>query len=153
MTQHHYPQSEQALSLDDKEIGAVEVKDAASEARVHVTQGGALLVSQAPQAVVCTLSTHAKTVAVPGTPEALSAAPFPVWRVDILAKPGNTGRVCVGDAGVNAVSNRAAELLVGESYCIECPPGATLDLAGVFVDAGVAGEGVLFNAFSLAVAP
>lgn len=153
MTQIHYPQSELGLSASDKEIGAVELKDAANETRVRIQPGGAVLVAQAPTAAVCTLSTHSAAVTSPGTPVALSAAPLLVWRVDIVAKPGNTGRICVGDASVNAASKRAAELLVGESYCIECPPGATLDLAQVFIDASVAGEGVLFNAFTAAVAP
>lgn len=153
MKQLHYPQSEQGLILDDKQIGAVELKDAGSDMRALVHAGGALKVAQAPDATACQIMTKAVSVTTPGTPVALSNVALPVWRVDIVAKPGNSGRVCIGDASVNAASKRMAELKDNESYCIQCPNGARLDLSQVFVDATVAGEGVYYNAFTVAVAP
>ena len=104
-----------------------------------------------PAGLVVTLTTYTRSVVSAGTPVALAATALPAWRVDIVARPTNTGKICVGDASVHGTNLRIAELAAGESYCIECPLGARLDLATVFIDATVAGEGVFLNVFTSAV--
>ena len=148
----NHPQGELDLKRSENPIGAIEIKDGHAESRATVYANGALKCAQAVDAGRCTLRTYSQIVSTPGTPVALYAGSLPVWRVDIVAKPGNTGKICVGDLSVNAETNRMAELAGGESYCIECPSGTRLDLAGVYIDATMAGEGVLYNAFSVEVA-
>jgi hypothetical protein len=83
-----------------------------------------------------------KTVAAAGTSEALVAASQRVKSVVIIAKGGNTNRVYVGASDVAATTNDG--LRAGESVTIEAV--GWLDLADIYLDVGVNGEGVDFYA-------
>jgi hypothetical protein len=83
-----------------------------------------------------------KTVAASGTAEALVAASQRVKSVVIIAKGGNTDRVYVGASDVAATTNDG--LGAGESVTIEAV--GWLDLAEIYLDVGVNGEGVDFYA-------
>lgn len=85
-----------------------------------------------------------KTVAVVGTPEALAASTA-ITKVDVTALSSNTDTIVVGDATVDAtlVSRTGTPLEPGDTVTITID-----DLAKVFVDVLVAGEGVSFNYYN-----
>ncbi len=82
-----------------------------------------------------------KTVAAAGTAEALSAAKR-VKALTIVAKAGNTGQVYIGGSDVDSSTNDGLD--AGEAVTFEA--GGWMDLADIYVDAGVNGEGVDFYA-------
>lgn len=88
-----------------------------------------------------------QSVTAAGTAEALSATSVECIWVIITAKAANTGSVYFGGSTVDAT--RGTPLLPGESAGI---PGITpynlYDLALIYVDAAVNGEGVTFTYFS-----
>jgi hypothetical protein len=83
-----------------------------------------------------------KTVAAAGTAESLVAASRRVKSVVVIAKGGNTNRVYLGGADVTPSTNDG--LAAGESITVEAV--GWLDLADIYVDVGVNGEGVDFYA-------
>ena len=82
-----------------------------------------------------------KVVAVAGTDEALAASTAAKW-VDIQAQTDNTGIIAVGATGVDATeaTGTGKSLAAGESvvYPID-------NLADIFVDATVSGDGVRYT--------
>jgi hypothetical protein len=83
-----------------------------------------------------------KTVAAAGTAEALAPASQRVKSVVIIAKGGNTNRVYIGGPDVASTTNDG--LGAGEWVTIEA--AGWLDLADIYLDVGVNGEGVDFYA-------
>lgn len=84
----------------------------------------------------------AKTVAAAGTAEALSTTER-VKSVLVLAKVANTGTVFLGGSDVDSSTNGG--LAPGDSIRIT-PSKIWMDLADVFIDVSVNGEGVDFYA-------
>jgi len=87
-------------------------------------------------------------VAVPGTAVALSAVSLPVRSFDIMAKKvtgANTGVVYLGNSTVDYATNQGIKLVVDAYWEKHAPPGDTIDLAEVYIDADTAGDGVVFN--------
>lgn len=85
-----------------------------------------------------TLISGDKTVAAAGTAEAIASSQR-VRSVTIVAKDNNTGRVYVGGADVSSSVNRG--LQAGDVFTHASASG-WLDLADVYIDADVNGEGV-----------
>lgn len=85
-----------------------------------------------------------QTVTTAGTPEPLSRAPFPVAQVDVFALDANTLRVYVGDHAVSGVASNETGLPLSakEQVTFEGP----VDLANIWIDAVVSGEGVTWIA-------
>jgi hypothetical protein len=83
-----------------------------------------------------------KTVALAGTAEPLVGASQRVKSVVIIAKSGNTNRVYLGGSDVASTTNGG--LGAGESINIEAV--GWLDLADLYLNAAVNGEGVDFYA-------
>ena len=89
-----------------------------------------------------TLVSGDKTVAAAGTAEALGTAQR-VRSITVVAKDNNTGRVYVGGSDVATTVNRglgAGDVLTHTSA------GGWFDLADVYVDVDVSGEGVDYYA-------
>lgn len=86
-----------------------------------------------------------KTVAAAGTAEALAASSTPCEKVDVQAELDNTGVVCVGGSNVvaSASTRTGIALQAGDHYCFEID-----NLADIYVDSEVNGEGVTFNYFT-----
>lgn len=86
-----------------------------------------------------------KTVAAAGTAEPLVASSTPCEKVDIQAELDNTGAIVVGGSGVIAAADtrKGVALNAGNSYCIEID-----DVAKIYIDATVNGEGATFNYFT-----
>ena len=82
-----------------------------------------------------------KTVAAAGTAEALSAAKR-VKALTIVAKAGNAGQVYIGGSDVSSSTNDGLD--AGEVVSFEAE--GWMDLADIYVDSGVNGEGVDFYA-------
>ena len=84
-----------------------------------------------------------QTVTTAGTPEPLSRVPFAVSRVDLFALDGNTDRIYVGgvDASARAGNQRGAPLSAQEQMWFE-----NVNLANIWIDAAVSGEGVTWIA-------
>ncbi len=89
-----------------------------------------------------TLISGDKTVTTAGTAEALAAAQR-VRSVTIVAKDSNTGRIYVGGSDVASTVNRG--LQAGDVLTHTSASG-WLDLADVYVDSDVNGEGVDYYA-------
>ena len=84
-----------------------------------------------------------KVVTTAGTAVALAAS-ADFWRaITIKAKNGNTGQVYVGGANVNSSTNDGLD--AGESLSMETR-SKIFDLALIFIDSDVSGEGVDFYA-------
>ena len=83
------------------------------------------------------LTSFGKNVAASGTAERLNSSDQLVRSVVIRSKPGNTGNVYVGDAGVSSTD---PGLAVGETLQIKGDP--FLNLFDIFVDADQNGDGV-----------
>lgn len=92
--------------------------------------------------VASTLTDGRKTVATPGTPEALEAAATPCKWVIATALKTNSQDVWIGGAGVSGVAGAEAgsPLSPGDSETLPVD-----DAAKVFVDVLAAGEGVTFT--------
>lgn len=88
-----------------------------------------------------TPSDGSKNVTTAGTPVALVASSTPIKRVDIVAKYTNTDVVVVGASTVVAAAGtrRGVPLMPGGSYTTYVS-----DLASLFIDSVVNGEGVTF---------
>ena len=82
-----------------------------------------------------------KTVASAGTAEAL-ATTNRVKSLTIIAKAGNTGQVYVGGSDVSSATNDGLD--AGENISFNA--ASWLDIADIFIDTGVSGEGVDFYA-------
>ncbi len=84
-----------------------------------------------------------QTVTAAGTAEPLSREPFVVARVDLFALDANTDRVYVGGVDVSAVASnqRGVPLSALEQVWFE-----NVDLAKIWIDAAVSGEGVTWMA-------
>ncbi len=84
-----------------------------------------------------------QVVTTAGTAELLSDAPLRVARVDIFALDANTARIYVGDHAVSAVASnqQGAPLSALEQMWLE-----NVDLADIWIDAAVSGEGVTWMA-------
>ena len=82
-----------------------------------------------------------KTVAAAGTDEALAASTAAKW-VTIQAQTDNTGIMAVGAAGVDATvaTGTGVALVAGAHITLPCD-----NLADIFVDATVTGDGVRFT--------
>ena len=89
-----------------------------------------------------TLVSGDKTVAAAGTAEAVGASQR-VRSITVVAKDNNTGRVYVGGADVASTVNRG--LQAGDVLTHTSASG-WLDLADVYVDVDVSGEGVDYYA-------
>jgi hypothetical protein len=89
-----------------------------------------------------TLVSGDKTVTAAGTAEALATTQR-VRSVTLVAKDNNTGRVFVGGADVASSTNRG--LLAGDVLTHSTASG-WLNLADIYVDASVSGEGVDYYA-------
>ncbi len=84
-----------------------------------------------------------QTVTVAGTAEPLSREPFVVTRVDLFGLDTNTDRVYVGGVDVSAVANNQQ----GEPLsALESSFYDNVDLAKIWIDAAVSGEGVTWIA-------
>lgn len=90
------------------------------------------------------MNTGAKTVTTAGTPVALVASTTEARLVAITANIANTGRIAVGDSGVVA-STDGFSLGAGETAIL---PVVANDLAEMFIDSTVNGEGVKFTYFA-----
>ena len=89
-----------------------------------------------------TLISSEKTVTAAGTAEALASTQR-VRSLTIVAKDNNTGRIYVGGSDVASTTNRG---LQAGDVLTHTSAGGWLDLADVYVDADVSGEGVDFYA-------
>ena len=89
-----------------------------------------------------TLVSSEKTVSASGTAEALSSSSQRVKSLVLVTKRGNTGQVYLGGADVASTTNDGLE--PGGSLMI--PAVNWLDLADIYIDADVNGEGVDFYA-------
>lgn len=105
---------------------------ASASTPIHVSTGGA---------VASTVGDGRKTVASTGTAEALSTTTA-IKEVTITAETDNTDIVVVGGSTVVAAlaTRRGTPLYPGDSVTLTAD-----DLAEVYVDALVNGEGVTFN--------
>jgi len=82
-----------------------------------------------------------KTVSAAGTAEALAAEDF-VQAITIIAKASNTGQVYIGASDVDSSTNDGLD--AGEVIAFDVI--GSMNLAGIFLDVGVSGEGVDFYA-------
>ncbi len=90
-----------------------------------------------------TFLSGSKTVTAAGTAEALAASGI-YNQISIVAKDNNTGFVYVGGSDVASTTNRG--MSSGDTLNITPRPGKTLDLAKIYIDVSVSGEGVDFYA-------
>jgi hypothetical protein len=131
------------LDVDTDQIIQLEMVDTG-----NVTSDGIAIfaLATAPGAPLAALaltpSEGAKVVAAAGTAEALAAAASLFMSIAIQADPLNTGNIYVGGAGIAAglgVALSAGEVLTmsGGNYLV--------DLADVFIDSDVNGEGVTWT--------
>ncbi len=81
-----------------------------------------------------------KVVTTAGTAEPLSEVPFTVAQLDIFALDANIFRVYVGDHAVSGVlsNEQGLPLSAKEQVTFEGP----VDLANIWIDAVLSGEGV-----------
>ena len=93
---------------------------------------------------ISTIGDGRKVVAAAGTAEALAASTA-CEKVDIQAELDNTGVIVVGGSTVvaTAATRRGIALRAGDSYCLEVD-----NLADVYIDAEVNGEGVTYTYFN-----
>jgi hypothetical protein len=138
-TQRHFPLH--ALSSDGDNVAAVK---AASTAPVAADP--ALVVGFSPNGNTVGHNTTGighgvKTVTTAGTDVTLAASTAAKW-VTVQAQTDNTGLIAVGGAGVDATEATGTGVLLeaGESYTCPCD-----NLADIFIDATVSGEGVRFT--------
>jgi len=84
-----------------------------------------------------------KVVATAGTDVALVASSTPVKFVAIQAQTDNTGNIAVGATGVDATEATGTGILLGAGESIVMDH--VMDLADVFIDSSVNGDGVRFT--------
>lgn len=133
------------LESSDIQIGAVELKNATSDDRASISAAGALKVDGTVTASVPSGIEHGvKTVTTAGTDVAL-ATTTTCKKVDIQAQTDNTGIIAVGGSGVDATEATGTGIILypGDTYSLEIN-----DLASVFIDSSVDGEGVRFCFFT-----
>ena len=84
-----------------------------------------------------------KTVTTAGTDVALASSTT-IKKVVVQAQTDNTGLIAVGATGVDATESTGTGIILyaGDTFTIE-----TDNLADVFIDATVSGEGVRFSYF------
>jgi len=145
------------INAADIQIGAVEIKNGTDDTRAAVGSGVA---ANALRSVLATdvglpagtsaigkvghdttgLGHGIKTVTAAGTDEALAASTAAKWVV-VQAQTDNTSAIAVGASGVDATVATGTGLLLyaGESITLQID-----NLADVFVDALVSGEGVRY---------
>ncbi len=95
--------------------------------------------------------TVSKTVTLAATRVALSAVSLVVKEFEVQAKNANTGIIYLGD--VTVASSNGRQLIAGESWSMaslsqddkDSTPNITIDLANVYIDASVSGEGVILT--------
>ena len=92
--------------------------------------------------VVGVLKGSEQTVAAAGTAVALSSTDLYVTSLSIIAKTGNTDVVYIGDSAVVSTDN--AGLAPGTPMAIPAGMDAFFNLADIFIDAAVNGEGIDF---------
>jgi len=82
-----------------------------------------------------------KTVTTAGTDVALAGVTV-CRKVDIQAQTDNTGLIAVGGSGVDATESTGTGIILnaGDSYSVEID-----DLANIFIDSTVNGEGVRYT--------
>lgn len=100
---------------------------------------GASSVSISSITLPSTVYNDKQTVAAAGTAEALAGSQTVISGAHVKALIGNTGLVFVGDSGVSSANGY--ELDPGESVFVEID-----DLAKIYVDSAVNGEGVTYLA-------
>ena len=85
-----------------------------------------------------------KTVTSAGTDVALAASTV-CKKVDVQAQTDNTGLIAVGFTGVDATEATGTGVILypGDSYSLEID-----NLADIFIDSTVSGEGVRFTYFT-----
>lgn len=88
-----------------------------------------------------TIATGAKTVTSAGTAEIIVDESTPARFVMITTDDDNTGRVAIGGSGLVA-STDGGSLGAGETVTVPVPNG---DLANLYLDVTVSGEGVKFT--------
>lgn len=90
-----------------------------------------------------------QVVTTAGTRVALRPSSTPATQVDICAETDNTGLIVVGGAGVIASlsTRRGIPLAPGDVYSINPQVVGWLDLANLFIDSTVNGDGVTVTYF------
>lgn len=105
-----------------------------------------VVLTPAPTGSTATPVSGVKAPAATGTPEALAATETLVHQVFIRA--GRTGRVANAGSvwlGTSATNDaQQYELLPGEWISFTAPPGKSIDLALLYVDAVTLTDGVIF---------
>lgn len=93
---------------------------------------------------IATMVSGSKTVTTAGTRVAFASSSTPMKKIDIIAKAANTGIVVIGDSTVvaSAGTRKGIALNAGDVYSFELP-----DLANLYMDSTVDGEGVEYNYF------
>ena len=91
-----------------------------------------------------TINTGSKNVTAAGTAEALTSTRTIATWVIIQAKSGNTNAVYVGDSTVSSTNGHR---LIATNTMPMFPGGGGnyINLANVYIDAAVNGEGVIFT--------
>ena len=94
----------------------------------------------------------AKTVAVAGTAEPLSASPAEYENIMIQASRNNIGLVYIGDSSVGAANGLALQPGELVSYAADTSEGdsdyGVIDLTDVYVDADNSGDSVIIQSLS-----
>lgn len=156
-----FPAAPISISVEDIEIGAVELKDGASDARgvinaantaraatdvVVLTQfldaAGNVGTVNATLMSPSTLTAGEKTVVVPGPSLALGTT-LATKSIYIRAKSTNTGMAYIGDSTVNRTTSKQIILAVDDAVAMDIA-----NRISVYVDADVNGEGVDYLCFS-----
>lgn len=121
--------------LQVQPAGVVAVSDGGSTLTVDGTVDVASAGDQAG-----TLTNGRRTVTTPGTAVALASSATCAW-VSVSALPSNTGKVVIGGIGVLATPGSETGLVLAPGGSLTVP---VADIAAVFVDAVVPGEGVSY---------
>lgn len=136
-------EQEVTLEVGDVEIGAVEIKDGETDDRASVVADGdkkAVLFREK----FSSIGDGRKTISAAGTAEALVGTATPCKKAVITALAGNTDTVVVGASTVVAAlaTRRGTPIEPGDSFWFPFE-----DLADVYIDSEVNGEGVSFTYF------
>ena len=137
----------------DVEIGAVEIKDATTTTRATVGVNGLAVdayVNRIDQSVSesNTLSPifGTQAVAVSGVAEPLASSSTKVIMAVVFTISTNTSDVYLGTAAVDKTSSKQMILQPGATVSIDAPLGFNFNLANLYVDAEISGEGVNYIA-------
>lgn len=97
-----------------------------------------------------TFSQAVKTVAATGTPEAIAATTTLVDSVVIYGQKAlatnNTSTCYIGPTSGNGT--QLLPIAAGSYVTLSAPTGKKIDLAGIFVDVGTNGDGVIYTALA-----